>query len=378
MDLDLLYPSISDLRARARRRLPRFVWDYLDSATGDETAKSRNTEALNAITLWPAILRGNVVPDLTTRLMGRSYPLPLGIAPVGMSGVIWPDAERIIAREAARLGVPMGLSTVAAETPETVGPVVGDQGWFQLYSPGDAPIRRDMLARARDSGFHTLVLTADVPVASRRERQRRSRLTNPMTLHPTIVAQAAMRPAWALGIVRHGIPRLKTLDKYAQVSSNLPATAHVGYLLRCAPDWDYVAALREEWGGSLVVKGVLDGRDATRLKAAGVDAVWVSNHGGRQFDAAPASIEALPAIRQAVGDDYPLIWDGGVRSGTDVLRGIARGADFVMLGRAVQYGVAAFGAEGVAHVFHILREGMIADMGQMGIARPEEARDRIV
>jgi L-lactate dehydrogenase (cytochrome) len=198
-----------------------------------------------------------------------------------------------------------------------------------------------------------------------------------MKLHPLIVAQAALRPAWAAGIVRHGIPRLRTLDKYAQVSANLSPTAHAGYLLRCAPDWEYVAALREEWEGPLVVKGVLRGADAQRLKAAGVDAVWVSNHGGRQFDAAPPSLAALPEVREAVGGGYPVIWDGGVRSGTDVLRAIAMGADFVMLGRAVQFGLAAFGERGVRHVFHILREGMIADMGQMGISRPEMARDHL-
>ncbi len=199
----------------------------------------------------------------------------------------------------------MGLSTVAAQTPEVVGPLAGGQGWFQLYPPGDAAIRRDLLARARAAGFHTLVLTVDVPVASRRERQRRSRLTNPMTMHPFIVAQAAVRPAWSLGIVRHGIPRLRTLDKYARVDANLPPTAHAGYLLRCAPDWTYVVALREEWQGPLVLKGVLAGDDAARARREGIDAVWVSNHGGRQFDAAPASVDALPAIRAAVGADYP-------------------------------------------------------------------------
>ena len=377
MDLDQTHPAIADLRARARRRVPYFVWEYLESATGDETGRHGNEAALDAVRLRPAILRGPVAPDLTTTLLGRSHPLPCGIGPVGMSGVIWPDGERILARVAAEIGVPYGLSTVAAQTPEAVGPVVGDQGWFQLYPPGDAEIRRDLLTRAWASGFRTLVLTADVPVASRRERLRRSRLTNPMKLRPRIVWQAAQRPAWSLGVLRQGTPRLRTLDPYAATTSNLPPTAHVGYLLRCTPDWDYLAALREEWEGSLVVKGVQDPKDAARLKAEGIDAVWVSNHGGRQFDAGPPSLACLQGVRDAVGPDYPVIWDGGVRSGTDVLRAIALGADFVMLGRAAQHGLAAFGATGVRHVFHVLREGMLADMGQMGIARPGEARERL-
>lgn len=381
MDLDNSHPSISDLRARARTRVPHFIWEYLDSATGDESAHHGNAAALDAVRLRPAILRGLPEPDLSTEVMGRRYPLPVGIAPVGMSGTVWPGGERILASVAAELGVPYCLSTVSASTPEAVGPVAGGQGWFQLYPPRDPGIRRDLLRRARDAGFHTLILTADVPVASRRERQRRSRLTNPMKITPRIALQAALRPAWSLGILRHGIPRLRTLEGYAEraaasASSNLPATAHIGYLIRGAPDRAYLDALREEWDGPLVVKGVLDPEIVPQLEAAGVDAIWVSNHGGRQFAAAPASAAVLPEIREATA--LPVVYDGAVRSGTDVLRAIALGADFVMTGRAVHYGLAAFGAAGVRHVFHILRESMIADMGQLGIARPVEARGRLV
>ena len=378
MDLDLTHPAIADLRARARRRVPRFVWEYLDSATGDEAAYRGNLAALDAVRLRPAILGGKIEPDLSTSLFGQSYAMPLGMAPVGMAGLIWPDAERLLARTAAAARVPFGLSTVSASTPEAVGPHHGGTGWFQLYPPGDTAIRQDLLARARDAGFTVLVMTADVAVPSRRERQRRSRLTNPMRMHPRIIWEAALRPRWSIETLRHGKPRLRTLDPYLRIDANLPPTGHAGYLLRCAPDWDYFARLREDWAGPLVVKGVLEPDDAARLRAAGADGVWVSNHGGRQFDAAPATLSALPAVRAAVGEDYPVIWDGGVRSGTDVLRAVALGADMVMTGRAVHYGVAAFGEAGAAHALHILREGMLADMGQMAIRRPAEARDRLV
>ncbi len=380
MNLDQTHPAISDLRRRAKARVPRFIWEYLDSATGDESTCRLNAEALEAVRLRPAILRGLPEPDLETELLGRRYALPVGIAPVGMSGSVWPDGESILASVAAEVGVPYCLSTVSASTPEAVGPLTRGNGWFQLYPPRDPGIRRDLLRRAREAGFGTLVLTADVPVASRRERQRRSRLTNPMRITPRIALQAAMRPAWALGTVRHGIPKLRTLEPYeraaAASSTNLPATAHVGYLIRGAPDAPYLAALRDEWDGALVVKGVLDPDDAPQLEAAGVDAIWVSNHGGRQFDAAPASISVLPEMRRAT--ELPLIWDGGLSSGTDVLKAIALGADFVMTGRAVHYGLAAFGAEGVRHTLHILRDTMASGLGQMGIAHPVEARDRVV
>jgi L-lactate dehydrogenase (cytochrome) len=381
MNLDDAFPAISDLRRRAQRRVPAFVWEYLDSATGDESTHRANAAALDAMRLRPAILRGLPAPDLATGILGRSYAMPVGIAPVGMSGVVWPDGERLLAAAAAEAGIPYCLSTVSASTPEAVGSAARGHGWFQLYPPRDPWIRRDLLSRARGAGFHTLVLTADVPVASRRERQRRSRLTNPMKITPRIAAQAALRPAWTLGILRHGVPRLRTLEPYAArvaptAGTNMPPTAHLGYLTRGAPDFAYLEALRAEWEGPLVVKGVLDPADVPRLEAAGVDAIWVSNHGGRQFDAAPASLSVLPAVRAATA--LPVIWDGGVRSGTDVLRAIALGADLVMTGRAVHYGLAAFGAAGARHALHILREGLAADMGQLAIARPAEARDRVI
>ncbi|MBJ3762273.1 alpha-hydroxy-acid oxidizing protein [Maribius pontilimi] len=373
-DLDDRFPALSDLAARARRRVPHFIWEYLDSATGNEAAAHRAEAALDAIALTPRALVKST-PDLATTLVGQRFDLPVGIAPVGMSGSVWPGAEAAMARSAARNCAPFCLSTVAAATPEEVGPHLGGgTGWFQLYAPADPEIRRDMLARARDAGFTGLILTVDLQATSRRERQRRARLTNPMRLTPRIAWQAALAPLWAAGTLRHGTPRLKTLEKYADPNSATGATAHIGYRLRTAPDWDYLRALRDEWDGALMVKGVLHPDDAARA-ARITDAVWVSNHGGRQFEAAPAPADALPAIRQAVGPDYPLIADGAVRSGTDVLRLLARGADFVMLGRAFHHGMAALGERGVDHVFHILREGLIADLGQLGLDRPTQARD---
>ncbi len=376
--LDARFPAIADLAARARRRVPHFVWEYLDSGTGTEATLRRNRAALDRVLLTPSILHGEFKPDLSVRLLGRDHPLPLGIAPVGMSGLVWPGAEVHLARLAAQAGLPYCLSTVAAETPETVGPHTGGQGWFQLYPPRDPGIRSDILRRARDAGFHTLILTADVPVASRRERQTRGGLTNPPKLNPRIALHCALRPAWSLGTLRRGMPRLRLMEGYSEVKGPLPSNQHVGYLLRTSPDRAYLAELRAAWDGPLVVKGVLVPEDAARLKAEGVDAVWVSNHAGRQFDAAPASIEALPAIRSAVGPGYPVIFDSGIASGLDVLRALALGADFVMLGRAVHYGLAALGPQGAAHALHILRADMISCMGQLGARRLSDLAARVM
>ncbi|WP_322889636.1 MULTISPECIES: alpha-hydroxy acid oxidase [unclassified Yoonia] len=364
MNAHARYPAISDLKTRARARIPHFVWEYLDSATGVEATQRRNRTALDQVLLNPSILHGEFTPDLSTTLLGREHPLPIGIAPLGMSGLIWPGAEQMLARTAARETIPYTLSTVASQLPEDVGPHAGDQGWFQLYPPRDPVIRDDILNRAKGAGFHTLVLTVDVPVASRRERQTRGGLTQPPKLTPRLAMQAARCPAWLMGIRQTGMPRLRLMESYSQVKGSLPSNQHVGYLLRTSPDWDYFKALRDAWDGPLVVKGVGRADDAARLTDEGADAIWVSNHAGRQFDGGPASIETLPAIRAAT--TLPVIFDSGIEGGLDILRALALGADFVMLGRAFHYGLAALGEPGAAHVLDILRQDMISNMGQLG------------
>ncbi|NOD92255.1 alpha-hydroxy-acid oxidizing protein [Ruegeria sp. HKCCD4884] len=366
MDLHSTFPGIPDLKRRARRRLPHFVWEYVESGTGSETALLRNRKALDDVRLAPSILHGELEFDTTKTILNRICALPCGIAPIGMSGLVWPNAERLLAQAAAQAKIPYTLSTVASQSPEDLAPYLGPDAWFQLYPPRDPDIRKDMLDRVRDAGFRTLVLTVDVPVASRRERQTRSGLRQPPKLTPRLLAQIAMRPAWAMGMLRNGVPHMRTLDKYIEDPGDLPPTAHIGYLLRTSPGLDYVSWLRDHWDGGFVVKGILRPEDSDRLERVGVDALWVSNHGGRQFDAAPASIEALPAIRDAT--NLPLIFDSGIESGLDVLRALSLGADFVMLGRAFLYGLAALGPHGPVHVIDILRQDLHANMGQMGLA----------
>ena len=365
MDLHSRYPAIADLREKARKRIPTFVWEYLDSATGAEQTKARNRARLDDIGLMPSILHGEFSPDLSTRLLGRTRPLPFGIAPVGMSGLMWPDAEAILARAARDAEIPYSLSTVASRSPEDLASDIGPDAWFQMYPPRDEDIRRDMLERARATGFSTLVLTVDVPVASRRERQTRSGLTQPPHLTPRLLSQVVRCPMWAAGMAKQGMPRMRGLAKYTpKTTTALSSTQHAGYLLRTSPDWDYVSWLRDHWKGHFIVKGVLRAEDAQPLQDRGVDAIWVSNHAGRQFDAAPATIDALRSLRTET--NLPLIFDSGIEGGLDILRAFACGADFVMLGRAFHYAVAALGADGVPHLIDILTKDLQANMGQLG------------
>lgn len=370
------FPAISDLKNAARRRIPHFVWEYLDSGTGLEATLQRNRAKLDEVLFQQSILHGEFLPSIQTTFLGRNYAVPFGIAPVGMSGLMWPDAEKMLARTATAEGIPYTLSTVATQTPEDVAAHHGGQGWFQIYPPRDAKICADMLKRAKDAGFHTLVMTVDVPVASRRERQTRGGLQQPPRLTPRLAMQAALCPAWLNGIRKTGMPRMKLMDSYATQTSALPSTQHVGYLLRTSPDWDYVNRLRAEWDGPLIVKGVMDARDTARLEATGIDAIWISNHAGRQFDASLSTIEVLPAIKAAT--NLPLIFDSGIQGGLDILRALALGADFVMLGRAFHYGLGAMGAPGAAHVVDILRQDMIANMGQIGAKTLADLPSRLI
>lgn len=371
MDLHARFPGFDDLRRHAKKRLPHFAWEYLDSGTGVDAARIRNRTALDKIGFLPGILHGVTETVLSTNILGYEAKLPFGVAPVGMSGLFWPNAEQYLARAAKQAGIPYALSTVASQSPEDLAPHIGPDAWFQLYPPKDAEVRQDMLNRIKAAGFRALILTVDVPVASRRERQVRSGLRQPPQLTPRIVAQVAARPAWAIATAKRGMPKLKTLAPYvANAPKSLPPGAHIGYLLRASPRLDYVKWLRDNWDGPLMIKGVMRVEDAAPLAEVGVDALWVSNHGGRQFDGSPASIEVLPDIRAAT--DLPIIFDSGIEGGLDILRALALGADFVMLGRAFHYGVAALGKAGAAHTIDMMQKDIESCMGQIGAARLDD------
>lgn len=366
MDLDLTYPAIADLRRAARRRVPHFAFEYLDSATGTEAGQRRDRAALDAIEFMPAILQGEITPKLDVTFMGQHYALPVAIAPIGMAGSVWPGAEALLAAGGARNDIAYCQSTVAASTPEETGPLAGTRGWFQHYPVRDDDIRADMLARIRAAGYHTLVVTLDVPGESRRERQRRALLKMPPELKPKMIWQMLTNPAWSLAMARVGAPRMAFCEGYVP-GKGKHAFTHAGRLIRGFPNRDDFKALRDMWQGQMIVKGVLRPEDASWLVAQGADAIWVSTHAGRQFEAAPAAITQLPLIRAAVGPDMPLIYDSGIEGGLDILRALSQGADFVALGRAFMYAVGAFGSQGIDHLVHILKADLSANMLQLGL-----------
>ncbi|MGB1528821.1 MAG: alpha-hydroxy acid oxidase, partial [Candidatus Puniceispirillaceae bacterium] len=301
------YPRISDMVMPAARRLPAFVHAYLAAGTGQGQAMARNEAAYADIHLMPRFLRGRVTPDTHCSVFEKTYSAPFGVSPIGLQSLIWPGAEKILCRAAAEAGIPYTLSTVAGEDVETIGPISDGHGWFQLYAPNDHGVMRDLLARAKQAGFTTLVLTADVPGPSRREDMRLAGAPigsrNPMSITPRVFWQCLTHPAWSLAVLANGGKfRFKNLEPYAQKSALRNISEFIGSQLNGSLTWDYLDEIRKEWDGPMLVKGLLSVADAERALAAGVDGLIVSNHGGRQIDAVPASIDMLGDIRKMAGN----------------------------------------------------------------------------
>jgi L-lactate dehydrogenase (cytochrome) len=372
------YPSIWHLAARAKRRMPYFAWEYLDSGTGMERLVDRNRAALDAVRMVPRVLPGRYAPEMATRLMGQDYSVPFGIAPVGMSGLMWPGAEVILAKSARANAMPYGLSMVANETPETVAGQAPGHTWMQIYPPREPAVLDDLLTRSKAAGIDTLIITVDVPVGSRRERQLAAGLTVPPKMTPRTLWRVAKRPQWALSTLRYGQPRFRTLERYFPAAAMKEGAKLIGNIVDGRPDWEYFDRIRAAWAGKLVVKGIMDPADAELAIAHGADAVWVSNHGGRQFDGAPAAIEVLPVIADAIAGRVPVLFDSGIRGGLDILRALSLGADFCFLGRAFLYAVAALGSEGADHAYAILRQDVENNMIQLGARSVIDLRGRAI
>ena len=368
------YPGISDLEEKAQKRIPNVAWEYLQSGTGAGDAAERNRAKLRDVTLLPQFVKGTFKPDISTTLFGRDYKTPFGVAPVGLSGLVWPKAECILARTANQYGFPYCLSTVATQTPETVGPLVGEMGWFQLYPPKNPDILRDLLKRAEANGFHTLIITADVPAPGRRERSRKAGLSMPPKINLKMAWEGITHPAWLIETLRNGLPSLKTVESYSDSKDMKGMAEFARFKFRGDLDWDYIRTVRELWKGPIILKGLLHPQDAQKAVEAGMDGVGVSNHGGRQFDGAPAAVEALPEIVKALDGKAKVIFDSGITSGLDIVRALALGADFVMAGKAFMYGCAALGKQGGDHVADILIEDLRNNMHQLGVTSIEEVK----
>ncbi len=349
----------TDARRIARRRLPRLVFDFVDGATGRETSARRNADAFDAIELNPRVLAPSAERTLATEILGQPFGRPFGISPMGMCNLVWPGADAMMARAARAHDIPLCVSSASSTTLEDMRDTAGANIWFQLYVQGAPEAAVGMAERAARAGYETLVLTVDVPQVSRRLRDLRNGFTLPFRIGPRQFLDFALHPRWSLATLRHGTPAPANFRGGTGFDRNAS---------RAGADWAFLDRLRAAWRGTLVIKGVLSAEDAVRIRDAGADAVWVSNHGGRQLDAAPAAITILPSIREAVGHNYPLIFDSGVRQGEDIVRALASGADFVMLGRPILYAIGAEGERGLHAFLDSLGTDLDIALAQLGLS----------
>ena len=348
--------SIEDLRRMAKRRLPRAVFDFFDGGAEDEGTLRANRAAFERIRLLPKVLVDVAAVDLRASLLGREAALPLAIAPTGGISAGRPGAELALARAAKALGVPFTLATPAAFTLEQVAKDVGGRLWFQLYAVRNREFREKLVSRAKDSGYEALLVTVDLPVSGKRERDPRNGFVTPFKPNWRNSRDVLFKPAWLLDVARHGLPGMANLEGYpfSAVNPTDIATA-VGREMDPALDWEAAKRLRDLWPGKFLLKGVERPDDAERAAAIGCDGIVVSNHGGRQLDGAAATLEALPGVARAVGSRISVLLDGGVRRGVDILKARALGAHGVLTGRATLFGVMAGGEAGARHALEILR-----------------------
>ncbi|MDX1328807.1 MAG: alpha-hydroxy acid oxidase [Arenibacter sp.] len=360
------YPSVDDLRKRAKQRIPKFAFEYLDGGCNEDVNLYKNTSEIREVELLPYYLSKHTGSSMKTELFGHTYDAPFGIAPVGLQGLMWPNSPEILAKAAFEHNIPFILSTVSTSSIERISEITEGKAWFQLYHPTEDSVRDDIIKRAEAAECPVLVILADVPTFGFRPRDIRNGLAMPPKMSVKNILQVLGKPSWAMNTLKHGQPNFETLRPYMPKGLDL---AQLGKFM----DQTFTGRLNEEkikpirdmWKGKLVIKGVANEADAEKCIKLGLDGIIVSNHGGRQLDAGESTIKPLVRIAEKYGDQIKVMMDSGLRGGPDIARTLASGAEFTFLGRSFMYGVAALGAEGGDHTISLLKTELQQVMEQI-------------
>lgn len=363
--------SVEDARILAKKRLPKLMFDFVDGASGDETLCEINSSALNQIRLEPRVLRNVEKRNLKKTILDIECDLPFGFSPMGMCNLTWPKADEMLANESLINNIPNCVSMASSTSLERMFELSKGKSWIQLYN-FDENFVMEILERAHQTGYKVAILTVDVPIQFRRAKDDKNGFTVPFNIGPKQILDFATHPLWSLSTLLSGIP--KPMNYETSKSGN----KFVRSQSRGATDWDTLKRVRDAWKGKLIVKGVMSPKDAVKVKEAGADAIQVSNHGGRQLDSALPAIEALPLIRNIVGKEFPLIFDSGIRGGSDIIRALALGANFVMLGRPLMYGIGADGSRGLKKILNIIKEELSTALGLVGLTDVNEISSEII
>ena len=375
---ELIKPStkihtIDDAIRLSKKRLPKLVFDFIDGASGDDKLAEINSTALDQIRLEPKVFRNVENRNLSKKIFDFHFDYPFGFAPMGMTNLSWPEADKMIAKESAYNNIPTCVSMASSTTLEDMFTFSEGHSWMQIYIFQSEEFIMELLKRAEGIGYEVLILTVDVPILSRRARDDRNGFGYPFKIGPKQFLDFALHPQWSLTTLFKGAPQPMNY-----VTSKSGDQIFRRKESRGATDWNTLKRVRDAWKGKLIIKGVMNSEDALKIKEAGADAIQVSNHGGRQLDSATASINALPLIRKALGDNFPILFDSGIRSGSDILRALALGANFVMFGRPLMYAIGADGARGLRRIINLIKEELSTNLGLVGLTDINEVDKKII
>ena len=378
-EINYKYPSVPDLRARAKRKIPKFAFEYLDGGCNDDVNLKKNTDRIRAVELKPKYLVDYTPPSLKTKLFGHTYDAPFGISPVGLQGLMWPKSPEILAKAAFDHNIPFVLSTVTTASIEKIAKITEGNAWFQLYHPAEEQVTIDILKRAEVAGCPVLIILADVPSFGYRPRDIRNGLSMPPKMTLTNIINAAKRPHWALQTLIHGQPSFEVLKPYMSKNLNLNQLGKfMDATFSGRLNEEKIKKIRDLWKGKLVLKGAESSQDVEKAYRLGLDGVIISNHGGRQVDVGQATIDSLKDIAPHYKDKLTVMMDSGIRGGADVARVMACGADFSFLGRTFMYGVSALGKKGGHHTIAMLKTQLTQVMEQLSCAQIDDLQSKII
>ncbi|HTK18019.1 MAG TPA: alpha-hydroxy acid oxidase [Mucilaginibacter sp.] len=371
MSLVYKYPSIDDLIKKAKSRIPNFVFEYLSGGCNDNIAVAKNTTDLRDIELRPFYITDHEEPDLRTELFGHVYNLPLGISPVGLQGLMWPNSPEILAKASVKHNIPFVISTVTTSTVERLSELTEGRAWFQLYHPKENDLRDKILKRVEEAGCPVLVLISDMPSLAYRPCDMRNGLGLPPKMSLKNILQILARPEWLLKTLQHGQPKFAIMEPYLASLNN-----QISFDNKLTEQ--KIAAIRDRWKGKLVIKGISSEEDAEAAIRLGADGIIVSNHGGRQLDAGPSSIKTLGPIVDNYQGKIKIMMDSGLRSGPDIAKALASGAEFTFMGRNFMYAVAALGDEGGDHMIQCLKMQLKQVMEQISCTNTSDLKNHLI
>ena len=377
--IDTRYPSIDDLREKAKKKIPKFAFEYLDGGCNEDVNLIRNTSELREVQLKPNYLRNHNGSSLKTSLFGIEYDAPFGIAPIGLQGLMWPNSPEILAKAAFEHNIPFILSTVTTTSIERAAELTEGKAWFQLYHPTEDSLRDDILKRAEAAQCPVLVILCDVPSFGFRPRDVRNGLAMPPKMNVSNILQAFGRPHWSLQTLKHGIPSFANLLPYMPKNLDLKQLGKfMDQTFSGRLNEEKIKPIRDLWKGKIVLKGVASEYDAEQAIRLGLDGIIVSNHGGRQLDAGQSTIKPLATIAEKYGNKIEVMMDSGVRSGPDVARAMASGAKFTFMGRSFMYGVSALGKNGGNHTISLLKTELQQVMEQLCCEKTSDFTNHLI